>query len=276
MRRFLPIAFLLLVAVALLLTRIGQPLPLPKPPSAFDERARVLAKYAAELDLEPVDSLFSWPDEPDPYNLALRAALFPSPEYRRCQLVVVPSFAPEWTIYLTREDGAAAQVVSRRMSEQLWSAMMKAISDDGKKSSYSVGPEAQRMALTRLKVEVDTSQAIIGIETADLLEAVWGRMLKRVRYTGEPWGGEDGVRYQVSHWAPGEGFRSGQTWSPPQGSRPYALVKLAEQMRGFTLKPSPEAEARLRADASTLLSTWKSVVPSRSESSRNHDGSAAR
>ena len=106
-RRFLPVAFVLLVAFALLLARIGQPLPLPRPPSAFDERARVLAKYAAEQDLEPADSVFSGSGPTEPYQVALREVLIPPLGYDRCQLVVVPSFEPEWAIYLAREKGSA-------------------------------------------------------------------------------------------------------------------------------------------------------------------------
>jgi hypothetical protein len=182
-RRFLTIAFLL-IAVVLLLTSVRRPLQLPmppSPPSASDERSRAIAAYAAEQDFEPADSVFSWLDEPDPYDLALRAELLQSREYRKCQLVVVPSFEPEWAIYLTREEGSAPQLVSRRMSEHLWAAMMNIISGNGRKSSYSTGREAQSAALKRLKVKVDTSQAIITAETADILEAVWNRMLERVR-----------------------------------------------------------------------------------------------
>ena len=256
-RRFLIVALVLLTAVVLLLTSVGQPLHLPMPRSASDEWARAEAAYAAEQDLEPADSMFSWWDEPDPYDIALRDALLPSREYRKCQFVVVPSFEPEWSIYLLRNAGSAPRLVSRRMSEHLRAAMTSTINHDGRKSSDSTGRQARSAELERLKIEVETSQAIITAGTADVLEAVWSRLLESVRYPSTPWEGEDGVRYHVSHWSQGRGFRSGQTWSPPQGSRPYALVKLSEQMLAFTLTPSTEAEARLRAAAGTLLSASK-------------------
>jgi len=252
-RRFLPVAFVLLIAVVLVLTSVGQPLPLPTPPSASADGSPWIAADAAEQDLEPADSLFSWLDEPEPYDLALRAALLPSHEYRKCQLVVVPSFEAERAIYLMREQGSARQLVSRRMSEHLWAAMTNTIQKSGTEPGYSLGAEAQRAALERLKIEVDTSQAVVTVETADTLEAVWSRMLERVRYPGMPREGVDGVRYEVSHWSQGLGFRSGRTWSPPQGSRPYALVKLSEQMLAFVETPSMDGEARLRSSANELL-----------------------
>jgi hypothetical protein len=256
-RRFLTVTFLLLMAVVLLLTSIGQPLPLPMPPSASDDRARTLAAYARELELEPADSLYSGLDEPEPYDLALRAALLPRHDYRKCQLVVVPSFQPAWAIYLSWEKDSAPRLVSRRMREHLGHAMTNRISGNGKKRSYSLGPEAQRAALQHLKIEVDTSEAVIAAETAVILEAVWSRMLTRVRYADTSWQGLDGIRYHASHWSQESGFRSGQTWSPLEGSRPYGLVQLSEQMNAFTRTPGTEAETRLRAAASALLSTLK-------------------
>lgn len=254
-RRFLTVAFLLLLLVVLLRESVERPWPMPPP--VAERSSQALAAHEVPQDLEPADSLFSWLDEPDPYQLALRAALLPPHKYLKCQLVVVPSFQPEWAIYLTRDEGSAPQLVSRRMSEHLWPAMTNTISENGKKRSYSIGREAQSAALKRLKIEVDTSHAVVAVETADIVEAVWSRMLERVRYPSTPWEGTDGVRYHVSHWSQGRGFRSGQTWSPPQGSRPYAFVKLSEQMHSFTQTASIDAEEKLRAAASTLLSALK-------------------
>jgi hypothetical protein len=118
--------------------------------------------------------------------------------------------------------------------------------------SWSSGRTAQTAALEHLKIEVETSQAVISVETADLLEEVWGRMLERVRYPRTPWEGEDGIRYHASHWSQGS-VRSGQTWSPPDGSRPSALVKLSGQMAAFAQSPSDEAEGQLQAAATALL-----------------------
>lgn len=253
-RRFLTVASLLLLGVVLLLTSVGQPLPLPMPPPPDrDELSRVIAAARGELDFEPADSLFSslsFP-EPEPYTLAVRDALLPPREYRKCQLVAVPSFRPQWAIYLLRKDGSAPQLVSRRMSEHVWRAMRNQL-----ERSWSSGRAAQTAALEHLKIEVETSQAVITVATADLLEEVWSRMLERVRYPRTPWEGEDGVRYHASHWSEGN-VKSGQTWSPPQGSRPYALVKLAEQMHSFTETPSSDAEEKLRTSARTLLSRLK-------------------
>jgi hypothetical protein len=253
-KRFLIVSLLLLLFVVLLRKSVDQPLELPMPPPPDpDKLSRVIAAARGELDLEPPDSLFSSLSFPEiePYRLAIRDALLPVREYRKCQLVAVPSFQPEWAVYLLREEGSAPQLVSRRMSEQVWRTMRNKLQRD-----WSSGRTAQTAALEDLKIEVETSRAVITVATADLLEEVWGRMLARVRYPRTPWEGEDGIRYHASHWSQGS-VRSGQTWSPPQGSHPYALVKLAEQMHSFTETPGNDAEERLRASASTLLARLK-------------------
>jgi hypothetical protein len=255
-RRFLTVSLLLLLFAVLLRKSVDQPLQLPMPPSADDERARLIAAYAAEQDLEPADGPFSPIVAIEPYDLALRDALLPPRGYRKCQLVSVPAFEPEWAVYLTREEGSTPHLVSRRMSDQLRAAMAKVINESGWNRSYSTARDAQSAALKHLRVKVDTSRAAITAETADQLEGVWSLMLERVRYPSTPWEGEDGVRYHVSHWFPGR-VLSGQTWSPPEGSRPYRLVKLAEQMHALTLTPSKDGEERLQAAASALLSALK-------------------
>jgi hypothetical protein len=248
--RFLTVAFLLVLGVVLLLTSVGQPLPLPMPPPPDrDELSRVIAAARGELDLEPADSLFSSLSFPEiePYSVAVRDALLPPREYRKCQLVAVPSFQPEWAVYLLREKGSAPLLVSRRMSDHTWRTMRNQL-----ERSWSSGRTAQTAALEHLKIEVETSQAVISVATADLLEEVWGRMLERVRYPRTPWEGEDGIRYHASHWSQGS-VRSGQTWSPPDGSRPSALVKLSGKMAAFAQSPSAEAEVQLQAAATALL-----------------------
>ena len=254
-RRFLTVAFLLLLLAVLLLKSVEG--PLPTPPPAVESLSWSPAAHEIPQDLEPADDLFSSLNEPEPYDLALRAALLPPRGYLRCQLVAIPSFEPEWAIYLTREEGSAPRLGSRRLGSHLWAEMTSRISDNGRRGGYSLGPEAQTAALAELKIEVETSQAVVAVETADVLETVWSRMLEGVHYPGTPWGGEDGVRYRASHWSRGLGFRSGQTWSPRDESRPHALVKLAEQMAAFAHRPSREAELRLQEAADALLHRLK-------------------
>jgi hypothetical protein len=204
-------------------------------------------------ELEPGDDLFSWVDPPEPYKLAVRAALLGKPAYRKCQVVAIPSFEKEWAVYMTREEGSEPLLVSTRMRTHLWTDMMEIISDKGRKSSYSIGSEAQAAALKRLSIEVDTASARLRPATADLLEEVWWRMLSRVRYPAEPRFVIDGVTYHISHWARAKGFRSGQTCSPRDGSPAAALVRLAEEMRALAEAPADAAEEQLESDARALL-----------------------
>jgi hypothetical protein len=104
-----------------------------------------------------------------------------------------------------------------------------------------------------VKLEVDRSKASISDRSADLLEDVWWQMLGRTRYPVEPEQGLDGTSYRVAHWRTGVGFRSGETWSPEDGTRTKALVSLAEHMAAFAQAPTPEGDAALGSEAQSLL-----------------------
>lgn len=208
-------------------------------------------------DLAPADDVFSWLHEPVPYELAVRDGLLGQQRYRRCQIVAIPSRAAEWAVYLIREADAPSQLVARSFRKHLYAEMMALVSGNNTKQSYSVGPQAQATALKRLRGEVETSQATVSAQTADILEAVWSRMLRRVRYADVPHHGEDGVSYHVFHWSSAHGGRSGITWSPPEGSRARALVKLAERMRAFAEAPSVQSEVGLQDYGGAILMRLK-------------------
>src|SRR6266571_1817868 len=77
-----------------------------------------LAGFKAE-DLQPSDGVFSEPISLD-YYLALRRSLLAEHDYRRCQVLSVPSFDPEWAVYLIRDDAGPALVVFKVFKTQLW------------------------------------------------------------------------------------------------------------------------------------------------------------
>jgi hypothetical protein len=134
--------------------------------------------------------------------------------------------------------------------------MMRVMSDDGAKMSYSIGPEEEKAALSELTIEPDTWTRRLSDDDADIFEEVWWRLLGRVRYS-DSIRGDDGATYYVSHWARGIGFRSGETWSPDETTRPAALVRLADHLRTFAETGDQRSMATARAEARDLLERLK-------------------
>ncbi len=207
-------------------------------------------------DLEPCDGEFSWVEPPSPYHLALRAALLGEHRYRECQVLAIPSFEREWAVYIVQDEEEPPRIVFKRMKRHLYSALMDALSDHGRRTEYSETSEAQTDALRGMRIDVEEFTAPLSDGSAEILEQVWSRMLGRVRYPDRFSGGFDGIQYFASHWARGIGHRCGRTWSPHEGSRTGALVHLGEMLSQLAEAPPPSRKAMevgLVAEARTLL-----------------------
>lgn len=211
-----------------------------------------------KVDLQPTEGFFSWVSAPYPYYLALQEALIGESIYRECQMLVVPSFEPEWAVYLIRDEKGAAHVIYKTMEKSLWGDMMRQIEHDaGNPNSYSTGATAQFAALLKFQKKVKRHVAPIGKTTTEALNHVWANMLARVKYPLEPMLGLDGTSYYVAHWSQNMGFRSGTTRSPDPKSRAGVLVTIADKLRDFTLAQPldrPALEKELLVSAKTLLS----------------------
>ncbi len=218
-------------------------------------------------DLEPEEGIYSL-IEPDPYDLVLRDLLLNEHTWRLCQVLVVPSFSPEWAVYLTRDNPTKgeAQVIYKVMKSHLWQEMYEVIEKNGTNDLNT----AYAKALAQLKKPVNKAAAPISESTTALLEKIWIEMLMRVHYEpleefigedGETYieVGLDGVTYHVSHPIIGM-VRSGTTWSPEAGSNTGALVEIAEDLRQYATadsKKRPQIEATIVQKAKNLLAKLK-------------------
>jgi hypothetical protein len=207
-------------------------------------------------ELQPCDGLYSG-FGPEPYYLALRDSLLGEHNYRLCQILAIPSFEPEWTVYLIQDGSGHAQIIYKAMKVNLWSEMCDKIKKNTNSTSFRTNGHDAIEALSQLKKEVVRALAPISGPTTVLLQQVWGGMLARVRYP-QPDGsiGLDGITYHVSHWERGSGFRSGTTWSPEEGSRTSAFVQLAEDLRNYVLAQNneqPTLELAMTNKAKALL-----------------------
>lgn len=181
-------------------------------------------------ELVPATDLYSWVDAPNPYHITLRELLIGEHRYRKCQIVGIPSFEKEWAVYLIR-DNTETQLFVKILKKHLWTEMMREISDDGKKGSYSVGAKSQTEALSKISKQVERHTIPISEGTADVIEKAWEMILSRVRYKDKAGLGLDGISYHISHWSRGIGFRSGTTWSPREGTLPADLVAIGHSMK---------------------------------------------
>jgi hypothetical protein len=208
-------------------------------------------------DLEPEDGAFTRISPA--YDLALRDLLLEEHHIRLCQMLVAPSFSPEWAVYLIRKDGTKgeAQVIYKVMKTQLWSEMPDQIEQRTNDSKAALAA-----AIALLKKPVDRASAPISESTTALLEQVWDEMLARVHYPNpdDTVIGLDGVNYHASHYKFGIGYRSGTTWSPEKGSNTGALIELAEELRRYAIadsKERPQIEAAIVKIANNLLAKLK-------------------
>ena len=206
-----------------------------------------LAGFKAD-ELQPSDDVLSEPISLG-YYLALRRSLSAEHEYRKCQVLTVPSFAPEWAVYLIRDDTGPAQVVYKVLKTQLWLDMPY------NRPQAEAGSNAPEANVTG-EPSVERTIAMLSAPTAELLERVWVSVLARVKYPETITLGVDGTSYYVSHWQRGLGVRSGKTWSPDSQSPAGALVALATALRTYALADVHQRgsiEIRLGQDAAALL-----------------------
>ena len=201
-------------------------------------------------DLIPVDGVYSSPSLVGPYHVAIRDALLAEHEYRKCQMVVLPSFRAEWVVYIVHDDAERpGRLVYKAMRKMLYGEMQRQIEKDAPDPrSYSVGPEAEVAALRKVTKEVDVRVVDLDASTIAVLERAWSDMLVRTRYPAQlGLVGMDGTSYVAANWSRVTGSLSGETWSPEKGTPTYDLVAIAERLRDLALAPQ-QRQTKLKAE----------------------------
>lgn len=171
---------------------------------------------------------------PDPYSLALRDALLGAHNYRQCQLLVAPSFEPEYAVYFVREKDESATVVSHAFASQLWARLTTELERASRKpGSYHLDAASKRAALKRMRTPtIQTRRAHLDAGTAAVLSGICRDVLLQVRYPKEPSRGLDGTSYHAGHWEPGL-VLSGTTWSPDDDTLAGEFVAMELALKAF-------------------------------------------
>ena len=119
-----------------------------------------------------------------------------------------------------------------------------------KKQLNITEPDAQRYALSKIRSDVVRNEAPIEVKAVSLLENLWVNMLNQVRYPDKKNNGLDGVTYHFATFKKGEGYLTGQVWSPSKGTIVYDLVELVKILGEY-----PSSKEKDRKQISDNLQT---------------------
>jgi hypothetical protein len=192
-------------------------------------------------NLEPEEGVFGFRMH-NAYFQAVGERLLSSTQYRKCQLVFLPSFSEESAVYVKYDNDnktAPPIVVSVKFERQLWNAM----------HTQSNEPSQIKLSVNRLEAPIDPRIALV-------LERAWSAMLSRVRYPEKVVLGLDGESYHFANFELGVGYRTGKVWSPDEGTLAYDLVAIGKSLRKY---PSL-LEIERNAAAQILLSNAQALL----------------
>jgi hypothetical protein len=199
--------------------------------------------------LEPEDSPFSVPANSRLrwYELILAEALLKPAEddpqsdsfwARRgaiARVVCLPSFEPEWALWLRRDDKTVFSVSLTEAERSLWYSSLK---DENP-----------------LLVPVVKRRRELPMELVSAICEVWRKVLFETRHPQTHFPGCDGVTYHFSHWAQETGTMAGKTWSPPEATPPGRLVAISHSLRRFLIEDELSIELvmeRIRKQVASL------------------------
>jgi hypothetical protein len=82
------------------------------------------------------------------------------------------------------------------------------------------------------------------------LRDLWTAMLRRVRYPPPPFTVLDGVASAFTYCEPGQGCWIGESWNPPEGSRPERLAAVGHRLVEYVaVEAAAEAAGLARLEA---------------------------
>jgi hypothetical protein len=181
------------------------------------------------LHLEPEDSPFSPPagrSWSSAYHITVARMLLEPIELETereehkeiASLVCLPSFAPEWALWVGGERKTGFSVLVSEAEERIWMLA---------RTTESPFPARAR-----------TSQRPLPIDLAGAICDVWSRVLSQTRYAEESQVGNDGVYYHFGYWVVGKGPLAGKTWSPRGAMVPGKLVALRHNLKDYVQDPA--------------------------------------
>jgi hypothetical protein len=195
----------------------------------------------------------------NPYFESVSERLLSDDKYRICQAVIITSFKSETAVYIKydKQPASLPVVVSLKLVYPLWTQLNEYFE---KNKGNLTDEVAQKKALSRIKSKVTRQEAEIESETAKLLEAVWATALSQVKYEDKENKGLDGESIHYANYTLGVGYRTGQAWSPDEGTITKELAELAKALREYPMLSGANrknASKAMQSKAQTLLARLK-------------------
>ena len=181
------------------------------------------------------------------YRRKLRQVLLGDERAPLCQLMTVPSSAPERAVYMVRKMGTKdVTVASRTVKQSVWGQMMRELRTAGPGGSWRFDADSMRATLDRMRVEVTGREAALDADAAERVSELCRDILEDAQRVPPKDGGLDGVSYHATHWLPG-GMLAGQTWSPAKNTIAAEFIAVEETLRAYA-EASQAARPKLRTD----------------------------
>ncbi len=201
-----------------------------------------LRSVEAQNRLEPPTSILFRDSSAYDYCKNVDALFFaPTPRGYLARMFCRPGFnQPQWCVTIYRDPTTRSCTVESVEAQR----------------TIDEKPESLKIAVTRAKQPIDA-------ETAALVEAVWRRMLRQVRYPDEQNEGGDGDEFDFARnlvgfgrfdLLPGDppyGSEQGQTYGPDAGTFPARLVEIGQNLKRFSLAATTEQRAALCTEIRT-------------------------
>jgi hypothetical protein len=193
---------------------------------------------SAQDHLEPEKGMLNQSRIGWDYGQRLREVLMKdASRYHLARMVCLPAFEAEWVVTVVREDPKDF---------------------DGPHTYYVECVVAERKLFPPKEsqgVMAKKARAPIDGATAESLNQVWRRMLRRTRYPKFTGVGADGVDYHFSRFLPlidcGQpdplgGWEQGTVWSPDDGSPCGELVAIGERLKSCAQARSENRDRAIR------------------------------
>lgn len=132
-------------------------------------------------------------------------------------LVCLPSFKPEWAVWVAGDRKTGFSVLLTEAGENIWYRALRAEM-----------PLSSAVRMQHGRLPIDRAEAICDI---------WRRILSQTRYPKESRMGNDGVVYHFAYWVVGNPAQSGKTWSPGMTTVPGKLAALGHSIKDYVQDP---------------------------------------
>ena len=206
------------------------------------------------LDVEPGTFAQSYSAEGE---VELSRLLLPDP-YRTVQMVTQPGFDEGESAVYVLPIPMGARVILKRLPVG-YGAAVKALLGTVLAPRVHTLAEA-RIAKSQIKEMVVTHEAPLSTATHGKLLRAWRLALADARVQRKR-AGAVAKRYRFAQYESGDDYRSGETWTPREGTPCAALVQLGEHLAAFVELPEEkraEADATLGAEADAVAGRFAS------------------